>query len=439
MEIHRPRTQFGDAFVKMFPEFRAKNAAAVKTITFVVTEDCTLRCSYCYQCNKDFGSNMTKKTAMKAVDTILSDEKMNGYIDSSVTKGVILDFIGGEPLLAVELIGFICDYFRYKAYKLGHPWAKNHMFSISTNGTEYFRPEVQNFIQKNAARLSLGITIDGHKDLHDACRLYPDGSGSYDRVEKAVKYARENFGHTSTKVTLAPENLQFINTAIPHLIDNLGLTDVNANPVFEDVWEDYHAQEFYEELVKLADWFIDGKKYKYAACSLFDRNIGTPLPESDTGNWCGGSGAMLAIGTDGSLYPCIRFMKYSLSNKERPEFLIGSAEKGVDDTTGPRCNKFIKELWGITRQSQSSQECLNCPVGRGCAWCTGYNYDVFGTPNKRAVFICKLHKARCLANYYYWNKLYSLEGVNESFPLNLSEEDILFLTCGKGIAAEGGR
>jgi len=36
------------------------------------------------------------------------------------------------------------------------------------------------------------ITIDGNKDLHDTCRLFPDGKGSYDIVHRAVEDWRKN-------------------------------------------------------------------------------------------------------------------------------------------------------------------------------------------------------------------------------------------------------
>jgi hypothetical protein len=45
-------------------------------------------------------------------------------------------------------------------------------------------------------------------------------------------------------------------------------------------------------------------------------------------------------------------------------------------------------------------------VAKGCGWCSAYNYEEFGTINKRTTYICIMHKARVLANNYYWNKLY---------------------------------
>lgn len=428
------RRQFQDTFTKFYPELvtQAKtlgisNNLLTKTITFVVTEGCTLNCSYCYQVDKNQQAIMDKETARKAVDMILNDSMMVGYINSAETPGVIIDFIGGEPLLQVELMDFICDYFRFKTTEMNHPWAKYHMFNFTSNGTLYFDERVQKFIAKNAGRLSFTITIDGNKELHDACRIYPDGRGSYDNVYKAIKDAQARFNLDTSKITLAPENVMHTFAAIKNLSE-MGIHELNANVVYEDVWvPERDAPILYQQMIKLADWIIENKMYEESFFSLFDPSIGVSMDDSDNQNWCGGNGQMLSIGTDGNLYPCIRFMKYSLNDKELPEFLIGNVDEGIESEEE---NIYLQQLADITRTSQSTDECINCSVGRGCAWCTGYNYDKFKTPNKRATFICWLHKARVLANYYYWNKLRLVEPQVEPFPLNLNEKEIEFITKG---------
>lgn len=124
-------------------------------------------------------------------------------------------------------------------------------------------------------------------------------------------------------------------------------------------------------------------------------------------------------------------MQYSLSNPNTKEICIGDLDTGVKDR---KEIPMFDCLCSITRSSQSTKECLECPVASGCAWCTGYNYDVFGTPNKRATFICPMHKARVLACYYYYNRLADKEkDYTDRFELYLSEEDIDYITQGKGI------
>ena len=48
----------------------------VKNITFVVTENCNMNCTY-YRGGKS--SKRMTRVAFKAVDTILDDEKMKGH------------------------------------------------------------------------------------------------------------------------------------------------------------------------------------------------------------------------------------------------------------------------------------------------------------------------------------------------------------------------
>lgn len=417
------RSQYQDLFVQMYPELcnSESKALATKTITFVTTEACPLRCSYCYQCNKNHSAIMSLEVAEKAIDTILSDEKMHGYMNSKDSPSVILDFIGGEPLLEAELMDKIIQMFRKKAFLAGHPWAKYHMISISSNGIPIItNPAALEFIKKYQNKLSLTITIDGNKELHDACRVYPSGRGSYDDVRKAIDIARQYVCMSNTKVTLAPENIQYLTESITHLF-SLGFTDIHANVVFEDVWKLQDAQLLYRQIVKLADIMIEQKLYEKYECSLFDDFIGHPMSETDTQNWCGGNGQMLAIGTDGRMFPCIRFMKYSYQNQDREEYEIGDVNRGIDREED---NKYLQILSTITRQSQSPEKCLTCPVASGCAWCTGYNYDYLGSPDKRATFICWCHKARALANYYYWSRLYELGEISEKPILYLPKEDI---------------
>ena len=65
-----------------------------QTITFIVTSDCNLRCKYCYVVAKENNKRMHFSTAKKFIDYLMSD-KLNR------SKKVVLDFIGGEPLLEI--------------------------------------------------------------------------------------------------------------------------------------------------------------------------------------------------------------------------------------------------------------------------------------------------------------------------------------------------
>ena len=69
-------------------------------VTFQVTEDCCMACTYCYQ-NHKTKNKMNFDTAKQVIDNLLTDD--NIYHTEDV-NGLILEFIGGEPLMEVELI-----------------------------------------------------------------------------------------------------------------------------------------------------------------------------------------------------------------------------------------------------------------------------------------------------------------------------------------------
>lgn len=376
-----------------------------KNITFIVTKDCQLACKYCYLVGKNTKERMSWDVAKQAIDYVLDHEAdMN-------EESVIWDFIGGEPFLEIDLIDKICDYLKVEMYRRKHHWFNSYRFSFATNGINYGTEKVQNFIKKNHAHLSIGITIDGTKRKHDLNRIWKteemqrgitpkpeDEKGSYDDVVKNIPLWLEQFPGAGTKVTISSADIPYIKESVLHLY-SLGIHEININCVFEDVWKEGDDKLFEEQLMQLADAIIDGGYYQDYACSFFTEQMGKPLDcKLDNQNWCG-AGRMLAVDAEGNFYPCTRFAQYSLRSKKA--WIIGNVRDGMDK------NK-LRPFLTLDRCTQSTQECIDCEVASGCAWCQGENYDAADTPTiyQRSTAICKMHKARVRANNYYWNKLY---------------------------------
>lgn len=408
----RRENNFTDLYPHMYPGKQARS------VTFIVTHDCNLRCSYCYEHNKT-PERMSLETAKACVD-MLFEEDLRGsdYLNDVVSHGVILDFIGGEPLLEIDLIDQATDYFRERAVELGHRWATQYMVSICTNGLLYFDERVQRFLEKNRGRVSLSVTVDGDRETHDACRLDCAGCGSYDRSSVAAADARERYGFTGTKFTIAPANVGRVYQACRDLLERSAPRAFHCNCVYEQGWTEAHAAVLYGELKKLADWVIETGRYEDLTLSIFDEFIGKPLPDSEKRNWCGGTGRMLAFDVDGTVYPCLRYAPLSVGN--RPPLRIGDCAHGIGVL--PEDRATVDMLNAITRQSQSTEECIRCPIASGCGWCSAYNYEVNGTPDRRCTYICPTHKARCMAVSYYWNRVYRLRGSGERFPMNVPRE-----------------
>lgn len=364
-----------------------------RNITFIVTKDCQLACKYCYLVGKNTKERMPWEIAKQAIDYILSHE------DDFREESVVWDFIGGEPFLEIDLIDRICDYIKVEMFRRNHHWFNSYRFSFSTNGINYHEDKVQRFIQKNREHLSIGITIDGTEIKHDLNRVYKMSErGSYADVVRNIPLWLEQFPGAGTKVTISSADIPYIKESVLHLY-SLGIHEVNINCVFEDVWAEGDDKLFEEQLMQLADAIIDGEYYRDYACSFFSEHMGKPLDcKLQNQNWCG-AGRMLAVDGAGNFYPCTRFAQYSLRDKKA--WIIGNIHDGIDK------NK-LRPFLTLDRCTQSTQECIDCEVAEGCAWCQGENYDAADTPTvfQRSTAICLMHKARVRANNYYWNKLF---------------------------------
>lgn len=373
----------------------------------------------CYQINKK-NHVMDISTAKLFIDKLLTDE--DNFVTDYFHKpldGIILDFIGGEPFLQTKLINDICDYFYNKCFELNKlNVLEKSKFSFSSNGVHYFEPEVQAYLNKYKDKISFSISIDGNKELHDKCRVFPDGRGSYDIAMSAVKHWREHGGHMGSKMTLAPANIMYTFEATKSMIEN-GYTDIHMNCVFEKGWLPEHATILYYELKNIADYVLDNDLEDKLNIDIFDNIKYVPLTEEHNECYCGGNGKMLAIDYKGDLYPCVRYMESCLDD-DTPAVIIGNVY------TGFMKNKseidIVKKIQALNRKNYSPEECYNCPINGGCANCIACDYMYNKDFTVRTTFSCEMHKASALANVYYWNKFYKKKNLEKYFQNYVPDE-----------------
>lgn len=401
----RRQVQYPDHIARMYPEFtegspeHGPGRVISRSFTFQVTDACNLACTYCYQTHKGT-RRMSFETAKLAVDKLLTGtDGFGDYVNPNNSPAIVLEFIGGEPFLEIELIDQIVDYFRERAIVMQHPWANNFMVSICSNGVLYSDPRVLKFLHKNRDIMSFSVTVDGTQELHDSCRVFPDGSPSYHLAHAAAMDWMRRGYYMGSKVTIAPGNLKYLSDSLFQMLND-GYDEIHANCVYENVWKPEHATELYFQCKQFADKFLAERSADDIFISLLDDQYGQPMSVSDNNNWCGGDGSMLAVDPDGNIYPCLRYMESSLGT-DQPPLVVGNVRTGL--ALKPEEKECIHCMQCITRRSQSTDECFYCPVASGCSWCSAYNYQMTGSVNKRVTYICEMHKARCLAIVYYWN------------------------------------
>lgn len=217
-------------------------------------------------------------------------------------------------------------------------------------------------------------------------------------------------------MTFVPGSFQYIADSIKMMLDE-GCVEIACNYAYEPVYTPEDGRALYEQMQTVSDYIISRRMD--VTITMLDDLLGGQA--KDDTNFCGGTGAMLSFAPDGSAYPCIRYAPISIGEEKAQKVRFGSVYDGLYATDAQRQAKA--ELDAITRTSQSPQECLECPVSAGCGWCSGLNYELFGTANKRSTAICWAHKARVLASCYYHNRRYLEIGDCLPIEVRLPAED----------------
>lgn len=135
---------------------------------------CNLACSYCYVLDKT-AERMSISLAEHVVDELLN---YNNPVEPTR-----LIWHGGEPLLAgLSFYRNICGYIssKYPNHNVEH--------FIQTNGTLLNDKWIDFFLERS---FRVGVSLDGWKELHDACRKTRKGKGSFDTVFRNIMRARE--------------------------------------------------------------------------------------------------------------------------------------------------------------------------------------------------------------------------------------------------------
>ena len=166
------------------------------------TEDCNFRCTYCFNTiHEGTGlrhhtrKSMSLDIAKKSIDYYfiqyvkiykkLSAEKQIALLNAVPPT---LSWYGGETTLNWSVLVAATDYFKSK------PWEENGIdpkclsFSLNTN-MSVLTDDMLRFVVEHDYLIF--ASIDGPKAENDKCRVFPDGSGTYDIVMKNLRKIKD--------------------------------------------------------------------------------------------------------------------------------------------------------------------------------------------------------------------------------------------------------
>ena len=340
----------------------------VKSMCLLVAEDCNLRCKYCFAGTGDMGHDrrlMTKEVGKAAVDYIIAH--------SGKRKHCEIDFFGGEPLVNMPVVKYVTEYVRQKEKEIG----KVFKLTLTTNGVLL---NDENIKWLNDNNISMVLSLDGRKEVHDYMRPFRKGAGSYDLIiPKFQKFAESrNQDKYYVRGTFTHHNLDFSKDVL-HLAD-LGFKQISVEPVVAADTEEYAIREedipqIMEEYDALAKEMIArekaGKGFNFFHF-MIDLTGGPCVYKRLSG--CGSGTEYLAVTPWGDFYPCHQFVG-------EEQFLMGNVDEGIThpeirDKFG-KCNVYTKEACkdcfarfycsgGCAANAYHFQKDINGNYGIGC-------------------------------------------------------------------------
>ena len=334
-----------------------------RTLSLIVTRRCNLSCSYCFEKQDKRDNTMMDIEDAKKSITYFMQQKDGLDI-------VLIDFFGGEPLLAFSLIQDIFKWFRSRT------WEKKYHFNIGTNGT-ILNDEMKEWFSRNRKYFSLGLSIDGNRTAHNICR-----DNSYDLIYPHIEFFKKNWPKQPAKMTICGDTIPYIADSVIEL-EEMGL-HFTANLAFENFWgppeEKKKLLDIYkEQLDRLVVYYVENSDLYpvFPMLGHFPSYLGIPgfagSEVNDCVRYCGAGHEMVVVDVDGEIYPCHRFLPW-ITGKEAPKGLINRQTRWKPD------------------------ECANCKIIRSCPTCAGFNWEVNNDTGIRTTYHCESHKLEVLAS-----------------------------------------
>jgi sulfatase maturation enzyme AslB (radical SAM superfamily) len=333
----------------------------IRSLYIVLTSRCNLKCTYCYQRQKQ-GSRISWEVLRAAVELVLR----------SNVEDCELIFYGGEPLLELPLIRKTVSYVRE-----AHP-DRPLRYTVVTNGTLLDR-EISDFFVAHGFEVQL--SFDGVREAQTL-----RGPNTFMLLDRLVDRLRADYPEWFQKklclnITLSAAAVPYLADSFDYLLDK-GVQDIGVVPVFthDDGWR-------IEEIRALDELFArvyQSSKRHYLRTGhipLVDFRARTSVsPHKPQGRMmCGvAEGKHLAVDVNGQVSGCVGFIQ---SYQKKPAPLLDSRLDGMhlghieSPRFRERLERFSEAVHSVDlftekeKKYSSYGRCGDCPCLPSCVVC----------------------------------------------------------------------
>ncbi len=338
-----------------YDEYKWQLENCQSMLVLSLTTRCNMRCTYCGYADERYHDlfsfkNMDFYTAKRGIDSFLES--------SYFTENPHISFYGGEPLANFQLLQKCVLYAKKRSY------GRNVSFNMTTNLVLLDDNMLDFIIEHN---ISVSVSLDGPKFLHDRYRKTADCIGTYNEIIKKLKAIKEkdlNFFNRSisfsTVVSLPLHSkllYDFLNST-PQVSSSFMASQMLTNS-FREQMKQAGLQEsnlyVEHEPADISDYegVFNNLMTRYKP--LYERQIFKPDDEVMPGGFCNIGIKKSYLSVDGNYYACEKVDEGSSDN------IIGDIEYGTSAKLAYDKRMKVYEL--------QKTKCRHCWAVRFCSIC----------------------------------------------------------------------
>lgn len=310
----------------------------IRNLTIIPTLSCNLACTYCYA-----AKNLKNEIMSRPVI-----ERLKEYINEQYTgiqSGVYLNWYGGEPLLAFDIIKEISYYMKDKNIQ--------YKAAIVTNAILLTKEKIELLDELNIKELQ--ITLDGVKENHDRRRMFKNGSGTFDIILSNLSALYEYTKDKKDFIIDIRINVDKENESDYHTLYNEISNKYPSFRCYPGILRQYStcnsSIRCFANQTEVADFLIrQYDKYNINSPMFFPylKGLTSCMAESPYTNM---------VGPNGELYLCLKD--------------VGDEKECIGDIFKGKTNTRLAACYGTGYLTFRSDECRDCNVvtlcGGGCA------------------------------------------------------------------------
>lgn len=334
--------QHGLAHVPGKVMFRCEKQIDIRYFIIDLTKKCNFSCVYCFR-DLHNADTIDINVLKKILQYILA------YCHKEAITKIGLQMWGGEPLLAMDKIEYVVEFFKHTDLQV--------TIDVETNASLVTHEIAEKLFEWG---IHVGISLDGSPRLHNQQRLLASGKPSAELVETGIRNLQKFYKDGVGGITvITKHNYRYIKEILDYFIYQLNLTSMKFNLVRDNDYANEQKLALEEnEVFRFANELLDylqafkslGARFSEGNIEIRVKNL---LQRSNISccisHGCQGGKKMVSFDQNGNIFPCEML--------DFPEEKMGSIYDEVD--IGTQLEKAIQKNNFFLLKKDG--RCRSCP------------------------------------------------------------------------------